>query len=61
MSEPVILGSETPDADVLVYDKDMAYYTGNVTINPAGTEVPLEINPNNGENQNLTYEFVSEV
>ena len=60
MSEPMILGSENPSADVLVYDKDVTYYTGNVTINPAGTEVPLEINPNNGANQNLTYEFVSE-
>lgn len=60
MSEPVILGSESPSADVLVYDKSRAYYIGNVTINPAGTEVPLEINPNNGANQNLTYEFVSE-
>ena len=59
--EVVILGSESPDADVLVYDKDKAYYTGNVTINPAGTEVPLEINPNGGANKKLTYEFVNEV
>jgi hypothetical protein len=26
--DAIILGSETPDADVLVYDKDVAYYEG---------------------------------
>lgn len=30
MSEPVILGSENPSADVLVYDKDKAYYEGAI-------------------------------
>lgn len=30
MSEPIILGSESPSADVLVYDKDMAYYEGAI-------------------------------
>lgn len=30
MSEPVILGSENPNADVLVYDKDLAYYEGAI-------------------------------
>jgi hypothetical protein len=30
MSEPIILGSEIQDADVLVYDKDVAYYEGAI-------------------------------
>ena len=28
--EVVILGSENPSADVLVYDKDVAYYEGAI-------------------------------
>lgn len=28
--EVVILGSENPDADVLVYDKDVAFYEGAI-------------------------------
>lgn len=58
--DAIILGSETPDADVLVYDKGLAYFEGNITIDPAGTEVQLEINPD-GNNHNVTYEFVNEV
>lgn len=49
MSEPVILGSETPDADVLVYDKDVAYYegvlvdnNGDVLVDDIGNELEYE-------------------
>jgi hypothetical protein len=28
--DAVILGSENPDADVLVYDKDVAFYEGAI-------------------------------
>lgn len=28
--DTIILGSENPDADVLVYDKDVAYYEGAI-------------------------------
>ena len=28
--DAIILGSETPDADILVYDKDVAYYEGAI-------------------------------
>lgn len=51
MSEPVILGSETPDADVLVYDKDKAYYEGVIT-----DEYDDAIVDQNGND--LTYEYV---
>ena len=49
----MILGSESPSADVLVYDKDVAYYegllvdnNGNVIVDDLGNE--------------LEYEYVSE-
>lgn len=51
MSEPVILGSETPDADVLVYDKDVAYYAGDITDENGETVV-------DENNKTLTYEYV---
>ena len=47
----IILGSETPDADVLVYDKDLAYYTGVIT-----DENDDAIVDENGND--LTYEYV---
>lgn len=51
MSEPVILGSETPSADVLVYDKDVAYYTGNLVDDEGDNLVD-----DNGDN--LIFEYV---
>lgn len=49
MSEPVILGSESPSADVLVYDKDVAYYegvlvdsNGDVLVDDLGNELEFE-------------------
>ena len=49
MSEPVILGSETPSADVLVYDKDVAYYEGvlvdsdgDILVDDLGNELEYE-------------------
>ena len=61
MSIPIILGSETPDADVLVYDKDKKFFTGVVEIDVGGVSYDLEMNPNNGANKKVNYEFVSEV
>ena len=49
--EVVILGSESPDADVLVYDKDVAYFTGVIT-DENGDDVVDE----NGNA--LNYEYV---
>lgn len=60
MSEPIILGSETPDADVLVYDKGLAYDTGNLVLDDDGT-IEDEILDNNGTDVNAVYEYVSEV
>ena len=51
MSEPVILGSENPSADVLVYDKDVAYFAGVIT-----DENDDAIVDENGND--LTYEYV---
>ena len=56
MSEPVILGSETPDADVLVYDKGRAYYEGNI-IDDNGDVLLME---DNGVDYELEFEFVDE-
>lgn len=49
--DAIILGSETPDADVLVYDKDLAYYTGNLVDDNGDNLVD-----SNGNN--LIYEYV---
>ena len=51
MDEPVILGSESPSADVLVYDKDLAYFAGAIT-----DENDDAIVDENGND--LTYEYV---
>lgn len=61
MSEPVILGSESPSADVLVYDKNRKYFTGVLQIDVGGTLYDLEINPDGVNNEKVTYEFVNEV
>lgn len=49
--EVVILGSKNPSADVLVYDKDVAYFTGVIT-DENGDDVVDE----NGSA--LNYEYV---
>lgn len=59
MNEPAILGNSQHDSDVLCYRANVSYYTGNITIDPAGSEVQLEIDPD-GNNHNATYEFVNE-
>ena len=53
MSEPVILGSENPSADVLVYDKDKAYYEGLLVDN--GGDILVDSSGNE-----LEFEYVSE-
>lgn len=47
--DTITLGSETPDADVLVYDKDVAYYegvlvdsNGDVLVDGLGNELEFE-------------------
>lgn len=59
MSEPVILGSESPDADVLVYDKDLAYFTGDYQLLVNGVLEPAEMLVG-GNTIQATYEFVGE-
>ena len=59
MSEPIILGSETPSADVLVYDKGRAFYQGDLLLDDDGT-IEDEILDDNGTNVNAIYEYVSE-
>ena len=61
MSEPVILGSESPNADVLVYDKGRKYFTGVLQVEVGGTLYDLEMNPDGVNNEKVTYEFVNEV
>lgn len=56
MSEPVILGSETPSADVLVYDKGRAYYEGNI-IDDNSDVLLME---DNGVDYEMEFEFVDE-
>ena len=56
MSEPLILSSENPDADVLVYDKTRKYYEGELIENGGDTLVASD----NGTEVDLEFEFVSE-
>lgn len=56
MSEPVILGSENPAADVLVYD-DAKKYNEGVLIENGGDTLVAD---NNGTEVDLEFEFVSE-
>lgn len=51
MNDVVILGSESPSADVLVYDKNRKYFTGVIT-----DENDDDIVDQNGND--LTYEYV---
>lgn len=59
MSDVVILGSESPSADVLVYDKDVAYFTGKYEILYNGNLEPAEMLVD-GNLKQATYEFVGE-
>ena len=49
--DAIILGSETPDADVLVYNKDVAYYTGNLVDDEGDNLV-------DDDGNNLIFEYV---
>ena len=54
MSDPIILGSENPSADVLVYDKNKKYNEGVLV----DDNNDILVDDNNDE---LEYEFVDEV
>lgn len=56
----VILGSESPSADVLVYDKDRKYFTGVLQIDVGGVYYDLEMDVDTPYPK-VTYEFVNEV
>ena len=56
MSEPIILGSESPSADVLVYDKNVAYYQGDL-IDNAGDALIMS---DGGTDYKIKFEYVSE-
>ena len=56
MSDVVILGSENPAADVLVYD-DAKKYNEGVLIDDSGDTLTVEVN---GVEVDLEYEYVSE-
>ncbi len=49
--DAIILGSETPDADVLVYDKDVSYYMGNIVDDEGDNLVDDNLD-------NLIFEYV---
>jgi hypothetical protein len=57
MSDDVLLGSHTPDADVLFYNKDKAYYQGKLELRDSGVDYDLEFD-NNGTIVTATYEYV---
>lgn len=56
MSDVVILGSENPSADVLVYDIGRAFYQGNIIDN--NNDILL-LN-DNGVDYEMEFEYVSE-
>lgn len=56
MSDVVILGSENPSADVLVYDVGRAFYQGNIIDN--NNDILL-LN-DNGVDYEMEFEYVSE-
>ena len=58
--DAIILGSESHSADVFVYDKGRAFYSGNLLLNDNGTIKEEELN-DNGTIKNAIYEYVSEV
>lgn len=49
--DAIILGSDSPDADVLVYDKDVAYYMGNLVDDEGDNLV-------DDDGNNLIFEYV---
>jgi hypothetical protein len=55
--ENILLGSQSPDADVLFYNKDKAYYQGNLQLRDSGVNYDLEFD-NNGTIVTATYEYV---
>lgn len=57
MSEQIILGSESPDADVLVYDKNKKYNEGVLV--DSGNDIIVA--DDNGTEVELEFEFVYEV
>lgn len=57
MSEPIILGSESPSADVLVYDKNKKYNEGVLV--DSGNDIIVA--DDNGTEVELEFEFVDEV
>ena len=57
MSEDILLGSQAPAADVLFYNKDKAYYQGNLELRDSGVNNDLEFD-NNGTIVTATYEYV---
>lgn len=59
MSNVVILGSENPNADVLVYDAGRAYYQGGYEILYDGNLEPAEMLVG-GSTIRATYEFVGD-
>ena len=58
MNEDILLGSQSPDADVLFYNKDKAYYIGNLQLRNNGVDYDLEFD-NNGTIVTATYEYVA--
>lgn len=56
MSDVVILGSDNPSADVLVYDIGRAFYQGNIIDN--NNDILL-LN-DNGVDYEMEFEYVSE-
>jgi hypothetical protein len=56
--ENILLGSQSPDADVLFYNKDKAYYQGNLQLRDSGVNYDLEFS-NNVTIVTATYEYVA--
>ena len=57
MNEDILLGSQSPAADVLFYNKDKAFYQGNLQLRDSGVDYDLEFD-NNGTIVTATYEYV---
>lgn len=55
--ENILLGSQSPDADVLFYNKDKAFYQGNLQLRDSGVDYDLEFD-DNGTIVTATYEYV---
>lgn len=57
MSDDLLLGSITPNADVLFYNKEKIYYQGNLELVENGINNDLDLD-NNGIIVKATYEYV---